>query len=174
VRLFVLECIFASWFCATVVKQFSSAFLLQLLRHDLGLIPSWTFFAPNPGRSDVRLVYRDRSNDGISSPWQESCQKPIRTRWRILWNPEKVKEKALVDLTALLSQSQKQCREQPEMIMLMWPYLVLLDKSLSEPRSPGNSIRQFAILSTEGAEPPRSIEALFVSNWHEFDDLITE
>src|ERR1700733_2744664 len=158
-KVVALEFLFGLWFCATVLKQFSATLLSRIVRNDFGLIPSWTFFAPNPGRSDVRLVYRDRSIKGVPTEWLESCQKPFRSRLRFVWNPEKFKEKALVDLALLLSRTVKVCGDQPEMAMLMWPFLVLLDKSLSEPRSAGNADRQFAILASEGAVAPRRIEA---------------
>ena len=36
-----------------------------------GLLPTWTFFAPHSGRSDVLMFVRDMRPDGSVSPWRE-------------------------------------------------------------------------------------------------------
>jgi len=168
-KLVSLQVVLGIWFIATVLKQLNARWLSRIVRNDFGLVPSWTFFAPNPGRSDIRLVYRDRLPNGVSTQWQEACQKPLRNKWRFIWNPEKFKEKGVLDIALSLSRTVKSSDGKPAIAMLMWPYLVLLDRVLSEPRQTTGANRQFAILSTEGATAPRRMEALFLSGWHKFD-----
>ena len=59
------------WCFLTVVNQFNLAFVSRLLRCDIfGLVPTWTFFAPNPGHTDARVLIRFRTGFEVTS-WQE-------------------------------------------------------------------------------------------------------
>lgn len=135
----------------------------------LDYLPLWTFFAPNPGQSDIRLLYRSRQAAGEAGAWLECGRQPAANPLKWVWNPQKLEEKAVIDLALLL------CRQlrsmpgdavDPDTLILSWPYLALLAKTMSQPVAAGETERQFCLLATQGLVPPRSMQALYVSRWH--------
>lgn len=66
---------------ATIANQFHSWCPDWLKAADVfGLIPVWTFFAPNPGMTDYYLLYQDRLPAGSFDNWRrvELKQKALR------------------------------------------------------------------------------------------------
>src|SRR6185436_18257319 len=96
--------IYVVWVAATIANQFHSRCPVWLRAVDVfGLIPVWTFFAPNPGMTDYYLLYRDRLPDGSFDNWRNVELKGSDNGVRLgLWNPEKRKHKALSDLMSVL------------------------------------------------------------------------
>lgn len=157
------------WFIATIAKQLNWRWCARLVSGRIfDLLPAWNFFAPNPGQADIRLVYRDRSESEFCTGWEEICLQAVENRWRFLWNPARLRLKALIDLGVLLCQLQEAEKDNPDMILFTSPYLALLDRAMAETRlDPSSRSRQFAILASRGASAPRSLERLFVSRWHD-------
>jgi hypothetical protein len=127
-------------------------------------VPTWTFFAPNPGVKDVRLLWREQLVDGNVGPWHEiaapRCGLP-----RALWNPAKRARKVVFDCRRRLAHARE--REQDELFMLSVSYLLILHYVVGLPASPLSAARQFALVETQGADDDDGLlELLFASPWH--------
>ena len=99
--LIVFVLLFSIWLTLTVAIQFDSRFISILSRYDvLGILPRWTFFAPNPGHTDIRVLVRFGSVSGVT-PWSElwlsSHIDDRRTAIRGLFNPYRRLDKLLFD-----------------------------------------------------------------------------
>lgn len=94
----------AAWLAATVAGQHPSRVFHGLRRHDpLGLaLPTWRFFAPEPGRHDFAVAYRVVGSDGSEGPWQDATTILDRAPVQAVWFPERRREKALLDACAAL------------------------------------------------------------------------
>src|SRR3954470_12564692 len=91
------------WFVVAVLNQFRFRWFDRVRRRDrLYLLPAWTFFAPNPGRSDYHLVYRDRRRDGSLTDWREVPLGAPRRPYSCVWNPRKRARKALSDIVGIV------------------------------------------------------------------------
>ena len=134
----------------------------------LGLIPLWTFFAPNPARADPRLVWREE----FDSEWEGVRElhfgfAPVGSRW--LFNPQLILNKAVADLLrALLTLDSDQ---NSRSLLLSPAYLTLLSVVLDQPRRDGCTAIQFAIVRTSGTSDARRIETAFVSEVHAVEAL---
>jgi len=94
--------ILSFWFAASVVHQFSYAWWHRLARIDiLNLLPRWTFFAPNPGRTDFHIICRDIRGD-LPGEWYNLFAFPRPNHLRWLWNPHRFVAKAVSDAIAAL------------------------------------------------------------------------
>ena len=57
--------ILGEWLLVSIPHQLGNRYGAWVKRINLfALIPGWTFFAPTPGTSDYRFVFRDRVADG--------------------------------------------------------------------------------------------------------------
>lgn len=99
--LIALVLVFSLWLTLTVAIQFNSSFAPFISRWDaLGLLPRWTFFAPNPGHTDIRVLVRFGGASGITSwseLWLSSRVDDRRTVLRGIFNPYRRVEKLLFD-----------------------------------------------------------------------------
>ena len=88
----------------SALNQFDSgAWTLRIRRHlPFGVIPLWTFFAPNPARADTRIVWRAERGAGWSG-WQELHFGFASARRRWIINPELTLNKAVSDLVNSLT-----------------------------------------------------------------------
>jgi hypothetical protein len=153
------------WFVLSIVQQFGPSWFERVREFDIfGLLPLWTFFAPNPGHSDYHLVYRDRAADGTLTAWQELVLAEERDPSAFLWNPQKRSKKVLADVAATLAEyGNLQVSE--DALMLSLPYLILLNVvSALEPHE--SSERQFALVETFGFRRFEPNRVLLVSDFH--------
>jgi hypothetical protein len=128
-------------------------------------IPTWTFFAPNPGVTDVRLLWREQLVDGVVGPWHE-LERPSQGILRGLWNPAKRTRKVVYDCRRRLQAARE--RDQDELFMLSLPYLLILRHVVDLPASPLSASRQFVLVETQGADDEDGLfKVLFVSPWHD-------
>jgi hypothetical protein len=128
-------------------------------------IPTWTFFAPNPGVTDVRLLWREQLVDGVVGPWHE-VDRPRQGILRGLWNPTKRARKVLHDCRRRLQAARD--RDEDELFMLSVSYLLILQHVVSLPVSPLSASRQFVLLETQGTDDEDGLlTLLFVSPWHD-------
>jgi hypothetical protein len=135
------------------------------IRDVFALIPTWTFFAPNPGVSDTRLLWRERWVDGGVSVWHES-DPPITGYVRAVWNPRKRVRKAITDVGPLFA---RRVGSDPKSMLplVSLPFLMMLAYVSSRPGSQLVSSRQFVVVQTQG--PDRvgvKPNLLVLSNWH--------
>jgi hypothetical protein len=126
------------------------------------LLPMWTFFAPNPGSTDARLLWREALGSRHFGPWHE-LSPPRSHPWRAFWNPNRRIQKAIADAGGLLAQGASEA----ESTTLTIPYLLLLKYVAAQAGSPHAIARQFAVVQTSG-EPPEFDEVRVVarSRWH--------
>lgn len=130
------------------------------------LLPFWSFFAPNPGVNDYRVLARSRSDTGDVGDWREVSQHQDRQLLHIVWNPAKQQHKCLSDCITSLMQEIGHRQDEEHMrdtIQIAWSYLKIA-RFVRELCDSGPAF-QFAIVSTEGYAP-RRLQPMFVSKWH--------
>ncbi|MCF2528804.1 hypothetical protein [Yinghuangia soli] len=144
----------------------------------LSLIPSWSFFAPNPPRDDRVLLYRDVFGGQGAGPFREV--------WSSAAGSDLFKgrtEKAVTDsIGELLVRSRVSAGQdgqdgrkptdplqgmQAAQVMVSTPYVQLLNRVAAAPHDPRTQAVQFVIVATDhGEESPK---VLFISATHRLD-----
>jgi hypothetical protein len=135
-------------------------------------LPTWTFFAPNPGVNDYRLVARIKStSDPEWGPWCELDIGWQKSRLRWLWNPSKIAHKALTDCLQILLMSILELPHDSGMLVyLTRPYLTILAYVRRYLNTARDKRFQFAVIQTHGFTAPRSLQPLFLSLTHSSGD----
>jgi hypothetical protein len=163
----VVVIIYVVWGAATIANQFHSWCPIWLRAVDIfGLIPVWTFFAPNPGMTDYYLLYRDRLPDGSFDNWRKVDLKKSENGLRLaLWNPTQRKHKALSDIVSSIVRLAN--NRESETLIVIVPYILILNLITSRPHSLGATGTQFMVLEHGGfsGEPERS-RVLVMSGIH--------
>jgi hypothetical protein len=139
----------------------------------LALIPRWTFFAPRPGRHDQHLVYRDIV-DGIAGEWQEVRCAEFRPARRWLFNPTRFRQKALFDLVNRLRAARNEFSRfglDAKSVQLSAGYMALLAWVVGQPVPVRPCLRQFAIATTAGHGPGRTLRILYLSEPHPLEHI---
>ena len=169
--LFVLDLAFALWLAASAINQFDWKWWSKVRAFDaFALLPKWTFFAPLPGKDDLRVVYRDLFENGTPSSWSELQTTPRRGALiHMLWNPEKLDNKAVFDLSLMFAIEVAQFESFPKAAPVALSYIQLLDAVMQPRRTYGTVARQFGVVATRGHRPPRKTEILMLSQAHPFD-----
>jgi hypothetical protein len=151
----------------TIACQRPRAKFLQDLKYRdvAAFIPSWSFFAPNPGTTDTRVLWRERLVGGSLSPWHELLP-PTGGALRGLWNPTKRQRKLLTDVGPMVVRMVMQ-NPKSEYTLISLPYLIMLHRVMSLPASPLVAARQFVVVQTthEGTGEGE-LRPLFASRWH--------
>ena len=157
--------IFGAWLVISVFAQFSKKRWMLWLRYNdiFALIPLWTFFAPNPGVTDTRLLYRDRLVDAQYSPWIE-VKFSNNSVLNAFWHPEKRRKKVVMDTCSLLLETMRSIKDKS--FLLTMPYLVVLNFIMTMPKNQLGEQRQFMITSTFGYNSAKEPEILFISQLH--------
>lgn len=147
--------LFGMWFLVSIPNQFSGErFDWIKRRNGYLLIPGWTFFAPNPGVSNYRYVFRDVYRDGTMSEWAEIDWCVSRRPVHAIWHPGRHRTKLIVDCINGLIITIKDLerkgidfKENPQTYLLSTPYLALLNIAMQvQPTQAGAVSRQFAIV----------------------------
>jgi hypothetical protein len=163
----------AAWFVITAMNQTQRTRKLVngLVTYDVcGLVPIWTFFAPNPGDTDTHLLFRDRDSDGRSTNWKE-VKLLRRDSMFDLWCPLRRINKSLVDVAFDLSKPDDWNRkESPQPVskqrVLGFPYLLVLNYVSNLSGDFAAVERQFAIVKTAGYKYRHMPDVLLVSAFH--------
>lgn len=157
----------AGWLLASALAQLPWRWCQAIRRWDVfGLIPSFSFFAPNPASSDCHLLYRHLLRDGSFTRWTEAfIWRPVL--WRFLWNPDRRAEKSISDATSGLAR-----RTDATGVRFAVPYLLLLNYVGSLPRNINAVGVQFALMgSSEYSD--RDPFARFISDTHPLSDEVS-
>lgn len=160
------------WLVASVVNQFSTDWFRRVARWDvLGLLPRWTFFAPNPADEDVHVIYRDLA-DAERQVWGSGrvlskAPAPAWRRW--LWNPGRYERKAIIDLANGLRSSRQAVADQPRALCLTTPYVALLDWVSQQPAESATTHRQFILATSTGFPPEQQLRVEYVSEVHRIE-----
>jgi hypothetical protein len=154
------------WLLITIAYQ-RGPFRATLAPLDrLTLLPSWSFFAPNPATRDSHIVIRDLLRDGKLSAWEPVSLFPTRTLLQVLWHPAKRPRKVLRDASKSIKLTRLRS-ESKGVVQCSLPYLVILHYCIQRAHS-GNAVaRQFAVVETSGRES-RRIWITFISDFHPF------
>jgi hypothetical protein len=160
----MLAALFSLWLAFTVVKQFRYPLARRLTRRDIfNMLPIWTFFAPNPGKTDLHILFRDVLRDGSMTAWQEVLHRHKR-RLRLLWNPAKREDKIVRDCVTALRKSEREIPTRATLFFTV-PYMILLGHVLSASVSGDASARQFLIVE-EGRFAGGGTVPVFMSSFH--------
>ncbi|MFI9723178.1 hypothetical protein ACIHFE_26580 [Streptomyces sp. NPDC052396] len=94
----------AAWLGVTLLSQHPNRLFDRFRKHDpFGVvIPDWRFFAPEPARHDMHLLYRVLTADRERSAWAETNRIRERDWLQTVWFPERRRDKALFDLALQL------------------------------------------------------------------------
>jgi hypothetical protein len=157
----ILAVLFVIWAAISIVGQRRNSLSGWLRAWDLfGLIPTWTFFAPNPVSRDHYLYYRDYSTESVGS-WHRAFDADVRTWWDPLWSPVRREEKAISDaMFHVLDQAGELGITR---IQFSVSYLTVLSFVSSLPLKSDTIARQFLFAVRRGRETPRPV---FLSNIH--------
>ncbi|HTD58197.1 MAG TPA: hypothetical protein VK672_04825, partial [Solirubrobacteraceae bacterium] len=163
-----LGALFGAMLVVTATAQFRRFRWAQWLKgHDAcAYIPAWTFFAPNPGVNDTRVLWREQLLDGTIGPWHEMVG-PQGGLLRAVWNPTKRARKAVTDCGPMAVRMI--ARNQRSALPIMGlPYLMIVQHMAGRHGSPLGLARQFTVVNTQGAdtEDDGLFQLLFVSQWH--------
>ncbi len=165
------------WIGLTILNQMKRTrrWVTFIVAYDvLGLIPIWTFFAPNPGNTDTHLLYRDLYGDGTITQWKELNLVKRRNVLHI-WQPKRRISKAVVDVFPDLlnnfddneTVTESEFKPLPKTKMLSFPYILLLNLTCMEQTDIFSERRQFAIAKTNGHNWRSEPTVFFVSAFHE-------
>jgi hypothetical protein len=119
VATYTLVLVFALWFGVSVLNQleatgYPAARRIALVVKSLdlfSLIPTWNFFAPNPGTNDYHLLYRERLDDGAYGVWREVPFPKQSGLLKLVWNPRKRRAKVLSDVVVSLGSAVAEARQ---------------------------------------------------------------
>ncbi|MFB9314021.1 hypothetical protein [Nocardioides plantarum] len=159
---------FSVWLIVSALNQFQMPAVKKLKRKDyFGLIPRWTFFAPNPARSDYHLYYRDQLPGGSLTPWSELNSPGERRLIVSVWNPGKRRQKAISDFMRSLSRTYRNLGSDPETLQLSLPYIGLLHYVSNADGHASEAVAtQFAVLQTFGFHTTRAPRTVLHSGLH--------
>lgn len=140
-----------AWLLISVVAQIVPRRVPFHRLDTLGLIPRWSFFAPNPGVHDYYLLYRDRHSNGSYSLLKEVQLVKTRRAFHAVWHPEKRIQKVVTDCVA---QTSELLHVNEIAALLSTPYLVLVTLVLQQPRSKCAIARQVVIAQRISGQTP--------------------
>jgi hypothetical protein len=139
---------FFAWFSLSVLHQVR-LFSSKMGRFDpLGLLPRWTFFAPNPGIYDYHIVYRE-VNDGDGSDLNPDTS----NSWRHI---------QIISETAARMLRKKIAPD----VVPYTPSYFLMTHLAQRGVTRGSKI-EWAIVKSHGFHGNRTFSPVFVSNVHE-------
>lgn len=156
-----LSFILLIWAVLSVFCQWDTRLSSWIRSYDFfGLIPRWSFFAPNPVSQDSYLYYRDHGHLG-AGPWRRAFQGEVRHILDSFWNPLRREEKAISDaMFHVLNQSREVSSAR---LQISTSYLSVLSFVCSLPREDGFIARQFMFARQSPGQKPYPV---FVSNIH--------
>lgn len=126
------------------------------------LLPNYSFFAPKPLTNDYRLLYRVTTED--AGEWVEIPMYHGFRASRVVWNPYKYQNKALVDTCNFLV-AEFNALQDKHFIRVSLHYLTILvtiSRHLGPARRQGQKVR-FAIVESAGANNVAIERVLFAS-----------
>jgi hypothetical protein len=154
------------WFAASALVQLPFPGAQRLREWDpLGLLPRWSFFAPQPATGDFHLLYRYQLADGALTNWAEFRNLQPRHWWHALWNPGRRRNKALFDLTTALGLEGLQygSASLPGSVH----YLTLLNFVTRLAHPPFCTAVQFLLMLSYGEGSDKEPTVLLSSNMHQ-------
>lgn len=172
---------FGVWFLACVVGQCDFPPVRKYAQRvraldKIGMIPSWSFFAPAPGVHDIHLLYRDRRRDGTYDRLQLVPTIKQRRAFDGVWNPEKYLNKIVADSWMSLAFLQEEYQTKSRNLQLLCvspPYLVLLHLVSREPVGECVVARQFVLAQSKGNLSGDDLDVLFTARFHRVEGSVS-
>jgi hypothetical protein len=138
------------------------------------ILPIYTFFSPNPGMVDTHVLYRDSTQDGDLSGWEQTPTVIKRSFYHFIWNPEKRLNKLTVDAISEIKLLNAYCEKKKLSeedtficIRVSKGYLILVNLVAGFKRiSERSSSRQFLIINVLHDKDGRRVLPLFCSAFH--------
>jgi hypothetical protein len=137
--------------------------------YNLALIPQWNFFAPNPPKGDLVLLFRDKMIGNTLSNWMEIKKNNRNKYFCWIWNPNKRFNKAHFDLIneliSILNEIKSgdlESEVQSRFVIQTIPYLILLNYTFNYQKNSLAIQRQFAVLTST----KNGFDLVFTSNFH--------
>lgn len=161
--------LFLIWLIATVICQFDEWKLTMTIRgmDSMNLIPLWTFFAPNPGKQDYHLLYRDKGQGDAVSDWVEVDLQEERHLFSFIWNPDKRDKKVLSDVVQDLIMLIRSEQGTKNYLIVTLPYLAILKAvCIRKPASADTAYRQFMLAGSHGFNSDMAPEFILLSMFH--------
>ncbi|MGL4540688.1 MAG: hypothetical protein ACRCU0_06930 [Candidatus Rhabdochlamydia sp.] len=155
-------------FLATILKEFVMQNFFREKLPLLGcLLPSWSFFAPTPYKTDYFLFYRFIYEDDRVGEWKP-VNKNLEKRpcYSFLWNPESRFLKGFIDIISDLIKCVRVMDK--NQICASIPYLHLLHFVHSFPRDLFASKLQFVVISQSKLYNNKLV---FLSEIHPFEKI---
>lgn len=162
----ILSFFLSIWLVLIAITQIPSK--LSSYIHDIdyfSLIPSWTFFAPEPGVTDYHLLTRIKLKSGDITPLVVESITNNKIITNAIWNPKKRKHKVLTDVVQTFA---RLSFEFPKNLSLTTPYLLILNyiSQIYKIQYKGEQI-QFVIAETKGFQLKKEPKIIFMSEFHE-------
>jgi hypothetical protein len=162
---YVLAGFFTVWLILSILNNLKNGWWNAFKSYDwFAAVPSWSFFAPNPGRTDHQLLYRVRLKDDGWGLWNSVDLDSNKYWWQAFWNPIKRKNKALTDISSDLAFFRGEYSR--ESIAVTQAYLLLLNYVTNLPHPPGATSIEFVIMESYGGYNTRPPEVMFESLDH--------
>jgi hypothetical protein len=155
------------WLILTILVQFPCFKWVKWLRDRdyFALLPNWSFFAPNPGTSDLQILYRDKLSDGQLTPWQAVAFRE-GSLLHAIWNPEKRLHKAITNVCLSLLQLASD-KHKSKLLFASVPYILIVMYIKALPHDGSSNSRQFLIAQTYGyCTVSQEPKILFISQFH--------
>lgn len=163
--------VFLIWLIVTVICQFDDwKIAIEIRTFDfLNLIPLWTFFAPNPGKQDYHLLYRDKGQGGTVSDWVEVDLQEERYPYSFIWNPDKRDKKVLSDIVQdlIMTIRSDNGERNKNYLIVTLPYLAVLKVVCNKERCLTETAhRQFMLAGSHGFNSSEAPAFILLSMFH--------
>ncbi|MFG1842824.1 hypothetical protein ACGFH8_30860 [Micromonospora sp. NPDC049175] len=139
----------AAWLVNTAAGQLPDQRFDHLLeRGPLRLLraPNWRFFGPNPGVSDMHLLYRDLTS-GTATEWKEIELVPDRPWYGLFWNATNRVPKVIFDaLQVTVKAANESSADLPHIVANSGYQLLKRYLLIQVPHEPGADHTQFMML----------------------------
>lgn len=159
------------WWLLSAINQVRPVSHLLAKFDPLGLLPRWTFFAPNPGIHDNHLVYTSlenpstphSANNDVLSLWH-SCESLDSTHIPLLWNPQRRLSKTVADINNCLITMSRDLGISERVMPLTAEYLAATNYVSA--RVPDASHFRWALARSHGFAGNRTFLLSFLSHIH--------
>ncbi len=147
---------------------YSAAQLRQRRAPPFRLLNTFRLFAPKPVRTDVHLIARDFSQDGVPSSCREIPLIEERHWTHALWNPGKRRSLPLMTIMIEMTAVSTMLGEDRTPVVLATPYLILLGIVSSHAGADARAC-QYLLVESFGYQPDSAAHVLFCSAVHRLD-----
>jgi hypothetical protein len=158
----LLGFVLALYFIISIMKYLPFAQKWIDRTDKLTLVPTWTFFAPEPNGTDFYLFFRVFSDD-FQSPWRLAEFGKKRAWYSFIWNPNRRHRKAFFDLCQLIL---TQPGEFGEEMLFGVPYLLILNHVNNLCGKELGELVQFTIARKVPSQSDK-LSHVFISNTHQ-------